>query len=216
LLRRKRLGVMHNGAMFRAAQRICHSFLCVACMLAPLMFPAKAAQNLPTSWLDRPLAGWNGPAAPVPAAPQADETIAAVISRCKLSPPRSTPGERAVEAAGWIPFWNFDQQLVREDVEIVGGMRAADAMCLPAAYQLFVFVGGRFAGMLSPGPMNTNRDSSAGVVRLPLPAVTADFARFAATDAVCCPSSRVTVSYRIDRTPTGPVVVPVEVRATRR
>ena len=196
--------------------RFSRSFFCVAYTLASLMLPARAAQNLPTSWLDRPLAGWNNPAAPVPAAPKADETIAAVISRCKLSPPKSTPGEQAVEAAGWIPFWNFDQQLVREDVEIVGGMRAADAMCLPATYQLFVFVGGRFAGMLSPAPMTTNRDSSTGVVRLPLPAVTADFARYATTDAVCCPTSRVTVSYRIDRTPTGPVVVPVEVRATRR
>jgi hypothetical protein len=192
------------------------SLSCVACLLASLTFPANAAQNLPASWLDRPLAGWNSPAAPVPAAPKAGENIAAVISRCKLSPPRSTPGEQAVEAAGWIPFWNFDQQLVREDVEIVGGMRTADAMCLPATYQLFVFVGGRFAGTLSPAPMTTNRDSSSGVVRLPLPAITADFARFAATDAVCCPTSRVTVRYRIDRTPTGPVVVPVEVRATRR
>jgi hypothetical protein len=196
--------------------RFSRSFLYVAGTLASLVFPANAAQNLPTSWLDRPLAGWNSPAAPVPAAPKADETIAAVISRCKLSPPRSTPGEQAVEAAGWIPFWNFDQQLVREDIEIVGGMSAADAMCLPATYQLFVFVGGRYAGMLSPAPMTTNRDSSTGVVRLPLPGVTADFARFATTDAVCCPTSRVTVWYRIDRSPTGPVIVPVEVRATRR
>jgi hypothetical protein len=98
-------------------------------------------------------------------------------------PPRSTRAERAVEAAGWIPFWNFDQQLVREDVEIVGGMRA---------------------------------DSSLGVVRMPLPALTADFVRFTDTDALCCPSAHVTVRYRIDRTGAGPVVAPSEINAVRR
>jgi hypothetical protein len=69
------------------------------------------------------------------------------ISRCKLSPPRSTPGEQAVEAAGWIPFWNFDQPLVREDIEIVGRTRTADAMCA-SDLSAVVFVGGRLANVL--------------------------------------------------------------------
>jgi hypothetical protein len=64
--------------------------------------------------------------------------------------------------------------------------------------------------------MTSSRDGSSGVVRLPLPAVTAEFARFATTDPLCCPSSRMTVRYRIDRTPAGPVVVPVDVKTTRR
>jgi hypothetical protein len=151
----------------------------------------------------------------VPAAPAGTETTASIITRCKLTPPRSTPAERAVEAAGWIPFWNFDQQLVRDDVEIVGGMRGADGMCRPEEYNLFAFVGGRFAGVLSPLPMSSRVDSSSGAVRIPLPAITADFVRYASTDALCCPSARVSVRYRIDRTPQGAVVTPVEVRNTR-
>jgi hypothetical protein len=151
----------------------------------------------------------------VPAAPKAGESNASIISRCMLTPPRTTKAERAVEAAGWIPFWNVDQQLVRDDVEIVGGMRGADGMCRPATYNLFVFVGDRFAGLLSPTSMASRLDSSSGVVRIALPNITADFARFTSTDPLCCPSSRVTVRYRIDRTPAGAVVVPVEVRSTR-
>jgi hypothetical protein len=180
-----------------------------------LNFPVSAGQGTPSSWLDRPLTNWNKAGSPVPGAPASDETTESVIRRCQLTPPRSTMAERAIEAAGWIPFWNVEQQLVREDVEIIGGMRAADGMCRPATFNLFVFVGGRFAGVLSPMPMTSRLDSSSGVVRLPLPGVTAEFVRFASTDPLCCPSSRVTVRYRIDRTAAGPVVAPVEVRNTR-
>jgi hypothetical protein len=180
-----------------------------------LIASVSAAQSPPSSWLDRPLVGWNKAGGPVPGAPPGGEAAESIIRRCRLTPPRSTGAERAVEAAGWIPFWNVDQQLVREDVEIVGGMRSADGMCRPATYNLFVFVGGRFAGVLSPAPMTSRLDSSSGVVRLPLPAITAEFARFTSTDPLCCPSSRVTVRYRIDRTSAGPVVAPTEVRPTR-
>jgi hypothetical protein len=151
----------------------------------------------------------------VPAAPALAEAKAAVIGRCRLTPPRSTRAEQAVDAAGWIPFWNVDQQLVREEVEVVGGMGSADTACQPAAYNLFVFVGGQFAGTLSPVEMTTKADSSSGVVRMPLPLINAEFARYQNSDALCCPSSRVAVRYRIDRTPEGPVVVPVELRTTR-
>ena len=183
--------------------------------LLALTLSVSAAQSTPSSWLDRPLASWNRAGGPVPQAPGGDEATASVIRRCQLTPPRSTSAERAVEAAGWIPFWNVDQQLVRDDVEIVGGMRGADGMCRPLTYNLFVFVGGRFAGVLSPTPMTSRLDGSSGVVRMAPPAITAEFARFASTDPLCCPSSRVTVRYRIERTAAGPVVAPVEVRTTR-
>ena len=87
---------------------------------------------------------------------------------------------------------------------------------MPAgSHNLFVFVGGTFAGVLSPATMTSRLDASSGVVRLPLPNITAEFARYTATDPLCCPSSRVTVRYRIDRTAAGPVVLPVEIKTTR-
>ena len=109
----------------------------------------------------------------------------------------------------------FDQRLVREDVEVVAGMRSADGMCRPVAYNLFVLVGGRFAGDVSPAPMTSRLDGSSGAVRLPLPNITAEFARYSSDDPLCCPSAHVTVRYRIDRTGGGPVLLPIDIRTTR-
>jgi len=186
--------------------------------LAALTFSFVSAQTAPQSWLDRPLANWNKAGDRLPAPPPSgaksgtkDESRESIVNRCKLTPPRSTAAEKAVDDAGWIPFWNFDQQLLRDDVEIVGGMRVADGMCRPASYNIFVFVGGRFAGVLSPVPMTSRLDSSSGVVRVQPPAVTAEFARYTSTDPLCCPSSHVRVTYRIDRSPSGPVAIATQV-----
>ena len=176
---------------------------------------ASATVTGAASWLDGPLTNWNKAGEDVPAAPADAETKQALIERCRLTPPLTTMAEKAVDSAGWIPFWNVDQQLMRNGVEIVGGMRAADGMCRPARYNLFVFVDGRFAGVLSPTLMTARLDGSSGAVRLPLPQLTAEFARYAPSDPLCCPSSRVTVRYRLDRMSAGPVVVPVEVSTTR-
>jgi hypothetical protein len=191
--------------------------LLLSCAAASLIGSAAAAQAPPASWLDRPLANWNKTNEPVPRAPavQGGESRDVIVGRCKLTPPTSTAAERAVDAAGWIPFWNFDQQLVRDDVEIVGGMRGADGMCRPTTYNVFVFVGGRFAGVLSPLVMTSRLDSSSGAVRLPVPNITADFARYTSTDPLCCPSAHVRVTYRLDRTAAGPVIVPTEIKTTR-
>jgi hypothetical protein len=121
-------------------------------LLLPIASSVVAQEPDPI-WVDRPLTSWNKAGDPLPKPPSLEESRLAVISRCHLTPSVSTAAERAVDAAGWIPFLNFDQQLVQGDVEIVGGMRGADGMCRPEAYNLFVFVGGRFAGLLSPTPM---------------------------------------------------------------
>lgn len=180
-----------------------------------LAWSAAAQEARPVTWLDAPLTNWNKAGATLPAAPDAEETLAAIVSRCKLKPPETTAAERAVKSAGWITFWNVDQQLVRDDVEVVGGMRGADGMCRPVSYQLFVFVGGRFAGTLSPTPMSSRLDASSGVVRVAPPQISTEFSRYTKSDPLCCPSARMTVRYRIDRGADGPLVVPVDVRTTR-
>jgi hypothetical protein len=115
-----------------------------------------------------------------------------------------------VSAAGWIPFQYFGKPFAQGDVEIVGGMTGADGMCRPAGYNVFVFVGGRHAGTLSPGPMTSRLDGASGDVRMPLPEIAVEFARYTEKDPLCCPSSRSTVRFRIDRTKVGVVVVPID------
>ena len=174
------------------------------------------AQTPGTSWLDRPLANWNAPGRPMPRTAIDAETTSDISERCKLPLHRRTSGERAVADAGWVPFHMFDRQLAQRDVEIVGGLANVDGMCRPSAFNIFVFVGGRFAGTLSPADMYARTDGSiGGAIRLAEDDIAAEFARYADADALCCPSGRVTVRYRIARKASPPVVVPVNARVTR-
>lgn len=122
--------------------------------------------DLSGSWLDRQLANWNMAGEDLHTAPPAEEPKNTIVDRCRLTPPRSTAGERAVAAAGWIPFLPGGKQLLENGVEIVGGMAGADGMCRPVTYNLFVFVAGKFAGTLSPTVMTSRLDGSSGMVEL--------------------------------------------------
>ena len=114
-----------------------------------------------------------------------------------------------------MPQSYLDRELIKDDVEIIAGVSALDSKCAPVDYNLFVFVGGRYAGALSPRPMVPGTDAAAGVVRFADDGITAEFARYKPGDATCCPSSRVSVRYRIDRSADGPIVVPLDIRTTR-
>lgn len=156
------------------------------------------AQSI-ASWLDRPLDAWNKRGAAVPSPAQKPSQPAVLMKRCNLTSPTQA-GAAAVAAAGWVPYLHQDRALARDGVEIVGGLADASAACDPAGFNLFVFVNGRFAGTLSPTSMTTSRDGVAGAVRLTsADSLTTEFARFAPGDLECCPSTRVRVTYRIDR-----------------
>ena len=112
----------------------------------------------------------------------------------------------------------FDRQIVQRDVEIVGGLAGADGMCRPTQFNVFVFVKGQLAGVLSPSDMDSRTDGSiGGGIRLAEDeTIAAEFARYTGVDPLCCPSGRVTVRYRIDRMASPPVVVPVSIQPTRQ
>ena len=179
-----------------------------AAMLISAVLPMQAQR--PASWLDTPIANWNA-GGRIPAAPRFEEPKAAVVSRCKLALASPDKAQRAVGAAGWIPFKTSYQQAGRKDVQIVGGMAGADGMCRPAPFNLFVFVDGRFAGTLSPVPMKSRADGAAGAITVTASAFTAEFLRYTSSDPLCCPSSRVMVRYRIDKGRAGPLLVPTTV-----
>ncbi len=174
-----------------------------------------SAQTQP--WLDGPLSNWNAPGQALPVAKPDDESVAETSKRCSFATLRTTAGERAVAQAGWIPFRMFDRQVVQGDVEIIGGLAGADGMCRPVSFNVFVFVGERFAGTLSPELMDSRTDGSlSGAIRLAEDGtIDAGFARYTDKDPLCCPSGHVTVRYRIDRQGKAPIVVPVNVRKTR-
>jgi hypothetical protein len=172
--------------------------------------------QLATAWLDRPLAAWNQPGATVPASRIAADSEATLERRCG-APKSASPGSvDAVRKAHWVPYLHTDQAIASNDIVVIGGMTGATAGCDPLYFNLFVFVGGAFAGTVSPAMMAPTRDGVAGAVRITGPdTLTVEFARFMPGDAECCPSSRVRVSYRIDRSGAGPALVPTEVSQIR-
>jgi hypothetical protein len=174
------------------------------------------AQMTSASWLDRGDAAWNVRGAAVPSAPRATEAAAAILKRCQMPDRRGTAAERAIASAGWTPFLVFDRELAADDIEIIGGLAGADGMCRPLAFNVFVFVGGRFAGTLAPAPMNSRTDGAIGAVRiLDGNSISAEFSRYTDRDALCCPSSRVSVAYRVERAATGPLATPMGARSIR-
>ncbi|HLG55458.1 MAG TPA: LppP/LprE family lipoprotein [Vicinamibacterales bacterium] len=187
----------------------------VAVLTMASMVGGVSAQGA-TAWLDRPMTSWNQPAAAVPVAQKGTEAQAALDRRCGSSTLGTFPTADPIRKAGWVPFLHQDRSIARDDVDVIGGMSAASPGCEPTVFNLFVFVGGRFAGTLSPMVMTQNRDGAAGAVRITsADALTAEFARYTATDTECCPSSRVRVTYRIDRTGVRPTIAATEARQVR-
>jgi hypothetical protein len=182
-------------------------------MVAPLLAQTPAPAP---SWLDGPLANWNKPGAALARATLERPVRDQILRRCQFTLLNNTPAERALTDATWIPFLNFDQRLTEGDLELIGGMSGADEMCRPIGYNIYAFVRGRFAGTLSPVLMTSRTDGATGAVRIiGAETISAEFVRFTDKDATCCPSSRMTVRYRIDRSGTQPIVVPLDVRTTR-
>ena len=189
------------------------SFL-LALGIVTLAASSSRAQS-PAGWLDRPLAQWNQSGAALASPPSGAESSAALARRCRSNAMKGSTID-ALSKAGWVPFLHQDRSITRDDIEIVGGMSAASAGCEATVFNLFVFVAGNYAGTISPTSMTAARDGVVGAVRLTrADALTAEFARYTPKDTECCPSSRVRVSYRIERSGGRPLLAATEARQIR-
>ena len=97
------------------------------------------------------------------------------------SSPRLRCWASSAPAAG-CRFFRWTVESARATSRFLAGMADADGMCRPLGYQLFVFVGGSFAGTLSPLPMDSRADQSSGGWPAPDDIVSADFSRFTSSD----------------------------------
>lgn len=146
-----------------------------------------------TSWLDRPLNNWNNGNGTVPNAPR---TLVAISAQCQsqIRQPDSI-ADRAVTRAGWSLFGAAQTY---GQVAVVNAMAGTDGMCRPSLYNTFVFVNGRYAGSLSPTTMESRSDGSLSQASLTgVDSITAEFARYRSSDALCCPSQKSIVTYSI-------------------
>jgi hypothetical protein len=170
-------------------------------------------------WIDaRPIANWNRADAAIPKA-EKNLLVGEERQRCRGSiKTELDPLEKSVEAAGWTVMTD----LAAEPIDIAGfrviwGMTGADGMCRPEGYQGFVFVGGHFAGTLSPQPMGARADGTGGPPKAASGGrFDVEFARYTGTEPLCCPSRTSTVRYEVRTEAAGPIVVPVSATTRRK
>ena len=162
------------------------------------------SQGKVAAWLDdsKPVS-WNKPGARVPAAPASQ---GAVDPRClEAARPPESDEDKQVRDQGWdlVGAYQGGWQMV-----VVRGTAGYDGMCRPLQFQDFVFVRGVFAGTLSPQAMDSRSDGAIGRVFLQSNSqLTAEYARYAAADPLCCPSRTTRVVFEVASD--GPIVRPL-------
>jgi hypothetical protein len=159
---------------------------------APTTVAQAAAPTARSSWLDesKPVS-WTFAGAPIPRAPRAAGTA---DPRCRAlaRPAESVPDHRLTEQ-GWDLIGAYQGGW---GVLVLQGAASYDGMCRPQEYQEFVFVRGVFAGTLSPGTMDSRADGSLNRVTLQGDGrIVAEYARYARSDALCCPSRTTSVVF---------------------
>jgi heat shock protein HslJ len=166
-----------------------------------------AAQVKGVSWLDSPKPdSWNKAGLSIPAAPKLESGDV----RCRdLARPPELAEDIRVKERGWDLVGAFQGGW---QVLVIRGTAGYDGMCRPRQYQDFVFLRGTFAGTLSPQPMDSRTDGALTRVTLQSATrLTAEYHRYASTDALCCPSR--TTSVVFDIAFDGPIVRPVSTLA---
>jgi hypothetical protein len=181
------------------------ALLAFALLMAVL--PSSAAAD--GSWLDQPLSNWNQAGMDIPQAPAMDPSTNPQCLPQKR--PIDTSADQALSDAGWTLFAGYDAGW---GTYVVRALSGYDGMCRPLGYNVFVFVDGQFAGTIAPDSMDSRTDGS-GDVRFfaARDSISAEFQRYTPTDPLCCPSGTNSVFYKIDRTRSGPVLVPQSVSA---
>ncbi len=178
-------------------------------------FTASAQQiNTADSWLDKPLVNWNGQGndLPNPLKKPADDSV--MMKRCseQIRQPLNAV-EKSVVKKGW-KLYGASQRYAA--TEIFWAMSSFDGMCRPLGFQAFVYRDGKFAGTLSPVPMNSRTDASLIDVRLASPTrILAEFSRYNMVDALCCPSKISYLGFNLkgDKTPN---LMPIDVRTSAK
>ena len=180
------------------ARAIVASVLFLAAVLVPGLAGADG------TWLDGPVTNWNRPGMAIPQAPPRNSASQPQCFDSALDP--NSPPRQALVDAGWSLF--KAQNATGVPFEILSGQANADGMCRPTDYQLFVFESGVFAGTLSPDLMDSRTDGALVETQIQSSdVILATYQRYTPQDALCCPSSQSTATFKVDRSGPSPVVV---------
>ncbi|MEO7539093.1 MAG: LppP/LprE family lipoprotein [Pyrinomonadaceae bacterium] len=165
----------------------------IGTLMAGFLFTGLAAAQY--KWLDaKPMPSWSERSREIL---QTKKISNGEFKRCGMVVrPATLAVDKILAKQGWT---------LVGDAQIFGKATAVtvatgfDGMCRPLEYQTLVFVGNSVAGTLSPGPMDSRTDSSLTNVKLlSETSLVADYIRYSQSDALCCPSRKNTVTFRID------------------
>ena len=145
-------------------------------------------------WLDMtPLPSWNERKRAVL---QTKKISSAELKRCAAQVRQPTlPQDKLLTKMGWTLTGAAH---VFGNTTVVTAAEAFDGMCRPLKFDTYVFVGNRVAGTLSPGQMDSRTDGSLVNVQLTGEKnLTAEYVRYQASDALCCPYKTEAVTFVI-------------------
>lgn len=145
-------------------------------------------------WLDQnPLPSWNERKRAIL---QTKKISSAELKRCAAVIRQPTLAQdKLLTKMGWTPVGAAH---VFGQTTVVTVAEALDGMCRPLKFDTFVFVGNRVAGTLSPGQMDSRTDGYLTNVRLTGEKnLTAEYARYRASDPLCCPYKTEAVTFVI-------------------
>lgn len=184
-------------------------------LLATVTFGGAVLAAQPTAsgswWIDaKVLLPWNVPGGSVPRAPLVPAESLATGRCADLARRPAGAEDQAVVAAGWTPVGPLQLFSGVAVVSAASAASAADDLCRPLRYQVFVFVDGQFVGTLAPVPADARTDGF--ITRVSLVSrdrIVAEIARYGPDDPLCCPSRTSTVTYAFRQGTAGTLVVAV-------
>jgi len=147
-----------------------------------------------SDWLDmKPLPSWNSRSRAIL---QTNKISKDELKRCGIVVRQPTlPVDFLLTKMNWTLVGAAQ---VYGKTTVVSAAEAFDGMCRPLKFQTLVFVGNRVAGTLSPGPTDSRTDGSLVNVKMTSErTLTAEYVRYRATDALCCPYKTEAVTFVI-------------------
>lgn len=145
-------------------------------------------------WLDmKPLPNWNSRKRVIL---ETKKMSAPELKRCSAAVRQPTlPQDFLLTKMNWTLTGAAQ---VFGNTAVITTAEGFDGMCRPLKYETYVFVGNRLAGGLTPGPEDSRADGS--IINVNLYSETdlsAEFARYKNSDALCCPYKTERVTYKV-------------------
>lgn len=167
-------------------------FIIAVCLaILPLSFNVFAQTS---QWLDmKPLPNWNSRKRVIL---ETKKMSASELKRCSISVRQpSLPQDFLLTKMNWTLTGAAQ---IFGNTAVITTAEGFDGMCRPLKYETYVFVGNKLAGGLTPGPEDSRADGS--IINVNLYSETdlsAEFARYKNSDALCCPYKTERVTYKI-------------------